>query len=168
VTGLTGHRHRASSTIVGLADALFLRPRPGLEDESRLLDIGRVTSGQGFDNFGYLVLLARAMARGREIATRLAVGAGRAQIVAQLLTETLLLFTVAAVASVALSWWMVAFLESFIPTLPIPVTLDRHVDARVLAFALGLALVTAWSAARRERRLPWPWRARLLGRHPAV
>jgi predicted permease len=38
---------------------------------------------------------------------------------------------------------MVAFLESFMPTLPLPVTLDLHVSVRVLGFALGLALTTA-------------------------
>ena len=48
----------ASSTIFSLADALFLRPRPGLVDESRLFDVGRTTNGEGFDNFGYQVLLA--------------------------------------------------------------------------------------------------------------
>jgi len=89
------------------------------------------------------MLLARAMARGREMATRLAVGAGRAHIVRQLLTETVVLFLLAAVASVALSWWMVAFLESFMPALPIPISVDLVVDARVLAFALGLSLLTA-------------------------
>ncbi len=89
------------------------------------------------------MLLARAMARGREMATRLAVGAGRAQIALQLMSETLLLFTIAAVASTALAWWMTSFLHSFMPAMPIPVVVDLHVDARVLAFALGLALVTA-------------------------
>jgi hypothetical protein len=48
----------ASASIFSLADALFLRPRPGLVNESRLMDIGRATNGQGFDNFGYQVLLA--------------------------------------------------------------------------------------------------------------
>ncbi|MEZ5288109.1 MAG: hypothetical protein R2712_25595 [Vicinamibacterales bacterium] len=43
----------ASSTIFSMADALFLRPRPGLADESRLVDVGRATEGRGFDNFGY-------------------------------------------------------------------------------------------------------------------
>lgn len=89
------------------------------------------------------MLLASAMSRGREMATRLAVGAGRTQIVMQLLTETMLLFALAAAASVALAGWMVAFLESFRPTLPIPVIVELHVDARVLGFALGLALITA-------------------------
>jgi predicted permease len=89
------------------------------------------------------MLLARGMTRRREMATRLAVGAGRAQIVRQLLTETLVLFVLAAALSVALAFWTTAFLESFMPALPVPVTLDLRVDTRVLAFALGLALVTA-------------------------
>lgn len=89
------------------------------------------------------MLLARALARQREIATRLAVGAGRAHLVAQLLVETLVLFVAAAIASATLAWWMVAFVESFMPTLPVPVTVDLAVDVRVFAFALGLALVAA-------------------------
>ncbi len=103
------------------------------------------------------MLLARGMARSREMATRLAVGAGRGQIVGQLLTETLVLFVLAAVASVGLSWWMVAFLASFMPALPVPIMIELLVDARVLAFALGLALVTALvfglAPARRATRL---------------
>jgi hypothetical protein len=47
----------ASAAIFGLADALFLRPLPGVVDESRLVDVGRATNGQGFDDFGYQLLL---------------------------------------------------------------------------------------------------------------
>jgi hypothetical protein len=37
---------------------VFLRRRAGVVDESRLVDVGRATDGQGFDNLGYQVLLA--------------------------------------------------------------------------------------------------------------
>ena len=77
------------------------------------------------------MLLARAMARGREMATRLAVGAGRGQLIVQLLAETLLLFTLAA-AAISLAARLVdgaRFLDRSCPTLPLPVALDLAVDA---------------------------------------
>jgi predicted permease len=43
----------ATAAIFSLADALFLRARPGVADPSTLVDIGRTTRGEGFDNFGY-------------------------------------------------------------------------------------------------------------------
>ena len=89
------------------------------------------------------MLLARAITRRREIATRLAVGAGRGHLVAQLLIETAALFLLAAVASVALASWMVAFLQSFMPTLPVPIAVELAVDVRLLGFAFTIALVTS-------------------------
>jgi putative ABC transport system permease protein len=43
----------ASAAIFSLADALLLRPRPGVANPATLVDVGRMTNGDGFDNFGY-------------------------------------------------------------------------------------------------------------------
>src|SRR3954467_6473069 len=61
------------------------------------------------------VLLARATARRREIAVRLAIGAGRARLVRQMLVETALLFLVGAAAGLALARVMTTLLVSLLP-----------------------------------------------------
>src|SRR6185503_9254674 len=48
----------ASAAIFSLADALLLRPRIGVVDPPTLVDIGRTTRGEGFDNFGYPLFAA--------------------------------------------------------------------------------------------------------------
>jgi predicted permease len=89
------------------------------------------------------ILLARAAGRQKEIAIRLAMGAGRKQLLRQLLIESFMLalcgagvgFLLAAVAARAIS--------NFQLPLPFPVVFDFNVDMRVAAFTLGLSLVTA-------------------------
>ena len=92
------------------------------------------------------MLLARAAQRRREIAVRLALGASRAQLVMQLVIESLLLFVVAGAAGLVLARWLVAGLLALVPRLPVQLTLDPRLDWRVLGFALVLSLVTGLAA----------------------
>jgi predicted permease len=89
------------------------------------------------------MLLARASSRRREMATRLAVGAGRGRLIAQLLTETLMLFVAAAIVALPLTMWLINGLLGFLPALPADINLHLAVNGRVAAFAFGMALVTA-------------------------
>ena len=89
------------------------------------------------------MLLARAATRRREMATRLAVGAGRGQLIGQLLLETLVLFAAAGAVSIPLTFWLVSLLEGSIPaSIPVILNLDLAVNFRVMGFAFALALVT--------------------------
>ena len=87
------------------------------------------------------MLLARAPARRREIAVRLAIGAGRGRLVRQLVTESLVLFLVGGAAGLLLAIWLRSLLAALVPQLPVPVTLDLPLDWRVLAFTTLVSLV---------------------------
>ena len=87
------------------------------------------------------LLLASASARQREIGVRLAMGASRARIVRQLLTESAILSLFSAAAGVAVATLGLQSLIAMLP-LQLPRLNDIHVDARVLAFSLTLSLLT--------------------------
>ena len=89
------------------------------------------------------VLLARATARRREIAVRLAMGAGRARLVRQLVTETMLLFALGGAAGVLLARGLTSLLVASLPAFPVPVGVSLPLDGRVTAFAAVLSLVAA-------------------------
>jgi predicted permease len=88
------------------------------------------------------LLLARSQARGREVAVRAALGASRRQLVAQLLTESLVLGLLGGAAGAGVAFCLLRALLLLGPT-SIPGVQDLPVDMRVLAFGVALALVTS-------------------------
>ena len=93
------------------------------------------------------LLIARAAVRRREIAVRLAIGAGRLRIVRQMLTETVVWTALAAVAGIGLAWWSSEALIRMMSAAGTSIVLDVTPGWRSTAFAFGLALMTAALAA---------------------
>jgi predicted permease len=87
------------------------------------------------------LLLARAAARSRETAIRVAIGAGRSHLFRQALTESLVLAVVGGTLGVVAGYWGVSALVSFGPQ-DVPRLDQASVNGPVLAFALGLTLLS--------------------------
>ncbi len=88
------------------------------------------------------LLIARATARQKEIAVRLALGASRGQIVSQLLVESLTLALAGGAAGLAMAVWMDEALIGFLPTGGSPLTISTTPDWRILAFTFGVSILT--------------------------
>jgi predicted permease len=88
------------------------------------------------------LLIARAMARQKEIAVRLAVGASKAQLVRQLLIESVVLSVLGGVIGIFLSIWTIHALLGFLPSTGSALLLKPAPDVRILGFNLALALFT--------------------------
>ncbi len=89
------------------------------------------------------LLVARGEARQREVAVRLALGAGRVRLVRQLLTESLLIGIAGGVAGIALASWLLNTMVGAIPANQGIEGLASSLDWRVLWFAVALTLATS-------------------------
>src|SRR5438094_8970490 len=89
------------------------------------------------------LLVARGEARRREIGVRLAMGARRARLIRQLLTESLLIAIAGGAAGIALARWCLNAIMAAIPTRQGIVGFVRSRDLRVLSFAIVLTLATS-------------------------
>ena len=129
------------------------------------------------------LMLARSRARSREIAIRLAIGAGRGRLVRQLLTESLVLAFLGGALGLGFGYFGIRFLRGIpIPT-DLPVVLSFQMDHRVLLFsllvavasALAFGLAPAWQAGKtdlvstlKSAGLTQSSRSRTIGRNALV
>lgn len=88
------------------------------------------------------LLLAKAAARQRELAVRASLGAGRARLMSQVLTESVLLSLMGGVLGLALSFWLVRLIPAIVPEFVLSGTAEMGIDWRVLLFTLALSLAT--------------------------
>ncbi|HJX88855.1 MAG TPA: ABC transporter permease [Pyrinomonadaceae bacterium] len=87
------------------------------------------------------LLLARASVRGREIAVRVALGAGRSRIIQQLFTESLLIAIIGGVLGILFAVWGTKAILVFAPR-SLPRVSAVHLDVRVLLFSLAITVIS--------------------------
>jgi predicted permease len=87
------------------------------------------------------LLLARAVGRRKEIALRMALGAGRSRVVRQLLTESLLLAAAAGVLGSLLAYLSFTFLQGLVPE-EMALAASLKLDVRILIFTIAISIIT--------------------------
>lgn len=88
------------------------------------------------------LFLVRAVARRREMAVRLSLGANRARLVRQLLVESVLVALAGGGLALFVTLWSARTFDRFLPPTDLPIDLNMHVDGRVLAATFALSTLT--------------------------
>jgi len=88
------------------------------------------------------LLLARATQRRKEIAVRMAIGATRARLTWQLLTESVMLSVTGAAMGLAVGWALIQVAQASLPRTDFALTMDLRMDWRVVTFVTALAMLT--------------------------
>ena len=127
------------------------------------------------------IMLARGLARQREVAIRLSIGARRSDVIRQLLVESTLLSMLGGMGGLLVAGWFATVLASWRPELPVPISLNTVIDSRVTLFTLAVtvaatmcfALVPAFRTSRAApagsmRQVAARSRRRLFGLRDAV
>jgi len=89
--------------------------------------------------------LARASRRGRELAMKVVLGAGRGRIVRQLLAESAMVGVIGGLGGVAMAAWLVGMAETLQSLTGVPVSLDLRVDGAVLLFSASVTILTVFA-----------------------
>jgi putative ABC transport system permease protein len=102
------------------------------------------------------ILLVRATMREREMAIRAAMGAGRARLIGQMLTESIVLAILGAAGGLLVARWATWIVSGMLPPMKLPIRLDINFDWSIFAYAMGAATVTGilvgmWPAIRAGR-----------------
>jgi predicted permease len=144
VMGALAREHPAP----GKGFGIDVRPMTGVDDSLRGPVLGFLGLLQTVAGLVLLVaavnvagmLLVQAVARRKEIAVRLALGAGRGRLLRRRVVEMLLLFALGGALGLLLARWTSGLLRAFQPPFAIPLHFDVEPDLRVLAFTAALAL----------------------------
>jgi putative ABC transport system permease protein len=114
------------------------------------------------------LLIGRAFMRQKELAVRLSLGASRGRLARQLLTESVLLSSLGAIAGLALAVLLTRGLLGLVPSDGRPLLITATPDLRILAFTTALTFVTALlfgflPAVRASRPQPWTTLKKTIG-----